>query len=116
MSVFSTAPKIANTVTPTLRSAKDAAIGLGESAKQGLLTMVTPAKEFAKTKSAQHAVYPALVGGGLGVGSYAALSGAGAGLRTLGGETAKDTKNVVVGIIALLGVLGVLVFLYSKVK
>ncbi len=62
------------------------------------------------------AATPGIALTGIGAGSYVALSGAGAGLRSLATETKEGSKQTAIGIALLAGVVILGAWAYTKVR
>lgn len=100
----------------TIKGSRDTMRASGAVAEAEKASLITPAKRFASTKTAQHALYPALVGTGVGVGGYTALTGISAGIKGAGVETAKEGAKALTGILLLGGLVVLGAWAYQKVK
>ncbi len=101
------------TVSPSLESAKELKSGFlasGQAAKDALSGVGKSLKPVAQNKMVQRGIFPAIVGGSVGIGSYAGMKGVGAGLRELPGpDDKKSQQRMATGMAYFVGLVAVVV-------
>lgn len=105
------------TVSPSLEGAKELKSGFmasGRAAKDALSGAGKSLKPVAQNKMFQRGIFPAIVGGSVGIGSYAGMKGVGAGLRELPGPDNKKSQQRTATGIAYFVVLVAIVVLAAR--